>query len=101
MVQDIARVAQMRLMVEQLHALEETLRAGGGAVRIEKQHKAGKMTARERVAALIDPGEPFLETGLLVAYDKYDGQAPAAGVVTGIARIEGRPAVIVANDATV
>ena len=43
----------------------------------------------------------FLEIGLLVAYDKYDGQAPAAGVITGLARIEGRPSVIVANDATV
>jgi 3-methylcrotonyl-CoA carboxylase beta subunit len=101
MVQDIARAAQMRLMVEQLRSLEDKLREGGGAARIAKQHKAGKMTARERIAALIDPGTQLLEIGLLTAYDKYDGQAPAAGVVTGIVRIEGRPAVIVANDATV
>ena len=101
MVQDVARIAQMRLIVEQLRALENKLREGGGPARIARQHKAGKMTARERIAALIDPGTRLLEIGLLVAYDQYDGQAPAAGVVTGIARIEGRPAVIVANDATV
>jgi acetyl-CoA carboxylase carboxyltransferase component len=91
----------MRLLVEQLAKLENRLREGGGAVRIEKQHRAGKMTARERIAALLDRGSPFLETGLLIAYDRYDGQAPAAGVVTGVGRIEGRPVVIVANDATV
>ena len=50
---------------------------------------------------MLDPDPPFLEIGLLIAYDRYDGQAPAAGVVTGLGRIEGRPAVIVANDATV
>jgi len=91
----------MRLQVEQLRKLEERLREGGGAARIEKQHAAGKMTARERIAALLDPGAFFLEIGLLIAYDRYHGQAPAAGVVTGIGRIESRPAVIVANDATV
>src|SRR5580658_10050087 len=91
----------MRLMVDQLGALEERLREGGGPVRIEKQHRAGKMTARERIAALLDPGAFFLEIGLLIAYDRYEGQAPAAGVVTGLGRIEGRPAVVVANDATV
>ncbi len=101
MVEQVARAAQMRLMVEQLRVLEDKLREGGGTARIAKQHQAGKMTARERIAALIDAGTPLLEIGLLVAYDRYDGQAPAAGVVTGIARIEGRPAVIVANDATV
>src|SRR6202050_4907256 len=91
----------MRLMVDQLGALEERFREGGGAARIQKQHRAGKMTARERIAALLDPGAFFLEIGLLIAYDRYDGQAPAAGVVTGLGRIEGRPAVVVANDATV
>ncbi|MGA3239828.1 MAG: acyl-CoA carboxylase subunit beta [Bryobacteraceae bacterium] len=98
---DAARTAHMRLMVDQLAALEERLREGGGAMRIEKQHRAGKMTARERIAALLDPGAFFLEIGLLIAYDRYEGQAPAAGVVTGLGRIEGRPAVVVANDATV
>src|SRR5947207_15084780 len=91
----------MRHLVEQLHTLEERLRAGGGPSKVEKQHRAGKLTARERIARLLDPGAHFLEIGLLIAYDQYDGQAPAAGVVTGIGKIEGRPAVIVANDATV
>ena len=92
----------MRLLVEQL------AQTGGAPARraaapasIEKQHRAGKLTARERIAGLLDPGTRFLEIGLLIAYDQYDGQAPAAGVVTGIGKIEGRPAVIVANDATV
>src|SRR5271155_4062579 len=91
----------MRALVGGLHDLEDKLRAGGGAKNIEKQHNEGKLTARERVARLIDPGTLFLEIGLLIAYDQYDGQAPAAGVITGLARIEGRPSVIVANDATV
>src|SRR5262245_38544754 len=91
----------MRLLVEQLRKLEDRVRAGGGATRIEKQHRAGKLTARERIAALLDPGAYFQEIGLLVAYDRYEGQAPSAGVVTGIGIIEGRPAVVVANDATV
>src|ERR1700693_6616788 len=91
----------MRLLVEQIAQLEKRLRAGGGADRIAKQHRAGKLTARERIAGLLDPGARFLEIGLLIAHDQYDGQAPAAGVVTGIGKIEGRPAVIVANDATV
>ena len=91
----------MRHLAETLHHLEDKIREGGGAQRIEKQHRAGKLTARERVTRLLDPGARFLEIGLLIAYDLYDGQAPAAGVVTGTGRIEGRPAVIVANDATV
>src|SRR5579864_5952788 len=91
----------MRSLVTGLQDLEDKLRAGGGAIKIEKQHKDGKLTARERVAKLIDPGAMFLEIGLLIAYDKYDGQAPAAGVVTGAGLVEGRPTVIVANDATV
>lgn len=98
---DVARQAHMRHLVEQLHKLEGRLREGGGRSRIERQHRAGKMTARERIAGLLDPGTFFLEVGLLIAYDRYDGQAPAAGVVTGVGKIEGRPAVVVANDATV
>ncbi|MBM3776146.1 MAG: acyl-CoA carboxylase subunit beta, partial [Acidobacteria bacterium] len=91
----------MRSLVEQLQHLEERLRAGGGPARVERQHRAGKLTARERIARLVDPGTRFLEIGLLIAYDLYDGQAPAAGVVTGVAKVQGRPTVIVANDATV
>ncbi len=91
----------MRGLVAELQNLEEKLRLGGGPAKIAKQHQAGKLTARERVAKLIDAGTMFLEIGLLVAYDKYDGQAPAAGVITGVGLVEGRAAVIVANDATV
>ncbi|MCU1273993.1 MAG: Propionyl-CoA carboxylase [Bryobacterales bacterium] len=97
----LARTTHMRLLVEQLQNLENHLHAGGGPSKIEKQHRAGKLTARERIAKLLDPGARFLEIGLLIAYDQYEGQAPAAGVVTGIGKIEGRLAVIVANDATV
>ena len=96
-----ARMAHMRLLVEQLQSIESRLREGGGQARIDKQHRAGKLTARERISKLLDPGARLIEIGLLVAYDQYDGQAPAAGVVTGFGKIEGRPAVIVANDATV
>ena len=74
---------------------------GGGAERIARQHAQGKLTARERVDLLLDDGEPWLEIGLLVAYDLYDGAAPSAGVVTGVGRVSGREVVIVANDATV
>ncbi|MBV9611824.1 MAG: acyl-CoA carboxylase subunit beta [Acidobacteriaceae bacterium] len=91
----------MRRSTDELQELERKLKAGGGAKKIEKQHSEGKLTARERIERLIDKGTTFLEIGLLIAYDKYEGQAPAAGVVTGVGRIEGRPAVIVANDATV
>jgi 3-methylcrotonyl-CoA carboxylase beta subunit len=91
----------MKQLVESLQELEERLRLGGGPKKIDKQHRDGKLTARERISALMDHGSIFLEIGLLIAHDKYDGQAPAAGVVTGLGKIEGRPAVIIANDATV
>jgi 3-methylcrotonyl-CoA carboxylase beta subunit len=94
-------VSHMRRLLERLDNIEQRVRAGGGPKKIEKQHREGKLTARERISQLIDPGSTFLEVGLLVAYDQYDGCAPAAGVVTGVGRIEGRPGVIVANDATV
>jgi len=94
-------LSHMRRLLERLENIETRLRAGGGLKKIEKQHRDGKLTARERIAQLVDPGTPFLEIGLLVAYDQYDGQAPAAGVITGAGKIEGRPAIIVANDATV
>ena len=66
----------MRAFVEELHAIEDRLRQGGGQSKVEKQHRDGKLTARERIAKLIDPGSMFLEIGLLIAYDRYDGQAP-------------------------
>ncbi|MDQ6635277.1 MAG: acyl-CoA carboxylase subunit beta, partial [Gemmatimonadota bacterium] len=95
--------SRLRELTVELRALEARLREGGGADKIEKQHKQGKLTACERVAGLCDPspGARFIELGLLMAYDQYDGQAPAAGVVTGLGVVHGRPVVIVANDATV
>jgi acetyl-CoA carboxylase carboxyltransferase component len=81
----------------------DTVRAGGGREAIEKHKKRGKLTARERVQQLIDPGTSFLEVGLFAAYGMYEefGGAPSSGTVFGIGRIHGREAVIVANDATV
>jgi len=89
--------------VARLREEEERIRLGGGLKAQEKQRAQGKMTARERVAALCDPGAPFLELGLWVAHGFYEdyGGAPAAGVVVGIGRIQGRDMVVVSNDATV
>lgn len=92
---------RIRCLAEELKELRARLRLGGGPKRIEREHARGKWTARERVAALLDPGETFVEIGLLVAHDLYDGRAPAAGVVTGVGRVHGRELVVVANDATV
>ena len=64
-------------------------------------HAKGQLSPRERVLGLLDPGSPWLEIGLLVAYDQYNGQAPGAGVITGVGVVEGHDAVVVANDATV
>jgi 3-methylcrotonyl-CoA carboxylase beta subunit len=95
-----------RAMVERLTELkneEETIRQGGGAKAIESQHKKGRWTARERIARLIDPKTQFFELGLYAAYEMYEewGGAPAAGTVTGLGRVSGRLAMIIANDATV
>ena len=92
-----------RREVERLREQEDHIRLGGGLKAQDKQRAQGKMTARERVEALCDPGAPFLELGLWVAdgfYREYGG-APAAGVVIGIGAIHGKDVVVVANDATV
>ena len=93
--------SRLREASDEIRALEARLREGGGAERVARQHAQGKLTARERVAGLCDPDSRFIELGLLVAYDRYDGQAPAAGVVTGVGMVHQREVVIVANDATV
>lgn len=93
--------SRLRGLTAELRELEERLRAGGGADKIKKQHEQGKLTARERVALLLDEGSYSQEIGLLVAYDQYEGGAPAAGVVTTVGRVGGREVVVVANDATV
>ncbi len=94
-------VGRLGALSSELKALRERVRRGGGEKRVERQHEQGKLTARERVALLLDPDEPSVEIGLLVAHDLYEGQAPAAGVVTCVGRVQGREAVVVANDATV
>jgi 3-methylcrotonyl-CoA carboxylase beta subunit len=93
--------SRLRELSAEVRELEERLRQGGGAEKVARQHKQGKLTARERIERLFDSNARFLEIGLLVAYDLYDGQAPAAGVVTGIGLVHGREVVVVANDATV
>ena len=94
-------MSRLRALTDEYRQLAERLRAGGGAARVAKMHQQGKLAPRERVAKLLDPGAPWLELGLLVAYDQYDGQAPGAGVITGVGVVEGREVVVVANDATV
>ncbi|HEY0403884.1 MAG TPA: carboxyl transferase domain-containing protein, partial [Blastococcus sp.] len=74
----------------------------GGGERARRRHvDRGKLLPRERVDALLDPGSPFLELSPLAAHGLYDGEAPAAGIITGIGRVSGRECVVVANDATV
>jgi 3-methylcrotonyl-CoA carboxylase beta subunit len=90
-----------RALAQELRELEGRLRQGGGPKRIQKQHDDGKLTARERIALLLDPRSRFQEVGLLVAHDQYEGQAPGVGVVTGFGTVCGREVVVIANDATV
>ncbi|HKS30320.1 MAG TPA: acyl-CoA carboxylase subunit beta [Pyrinomonadaceae bacterium] len=93
--------SRLRELKEELEQLESKLRRGGGPDKIERQHQQGKLTARERIELLLDKDSYSQEIGLLVAYDEYKGQAPAAGVVTTLGRVGGREVVVVANDATV
>lgn len=89
--------------VKAIQAEEETIRQGGGAKAIARQHEKNRLTARERIARLLDPETPFLELGLWGAWGMYQdwGGAPGAGVVTGIGLVEGRQVMVIANDATV
>jgi 3-methylcrotonyl-CoA carboxylase beta subunit len=93
--------SRLRELTEDLHNLEARLRLGGGTDKVNKQHAAHKLTARERIGLLLDEDSYKQEIGLLVAYDQYDGGAPAAGVVTMVGRVAGREVVVIANDATV
>ena len=94
-------VPRLRRLTDDYLRLEDKLKIGGGPEKIEKIHKQGKLTARERIGLLLDTGSFSQEIGLLVAYDEYDGKAPAAAVVTVVGKIEGRECVVVANDATI
>ena len=93
----------MLLQLSRYNHRREQILPGGGPKRTAKQHQKGKLTARERVSALIDPGTDFLEFGTFAGYEMYAeyGGCPAGGVVTGYGRVAGRLCVIVANDATV
>jgi 3-methylcrotonyl-CoA carboxylase beta subunit len=93
--------AAMRELVADLREKLATIEEGGGEGARRRHLERGKLLPRERVRLLLDPGSPFLELSALAAYGMYDGQVPAAGIVTGIGRIMGRECVIVANDATV
>jgi len=95
------RRVRMEELVGELRERTAQVARGGGEKALEKHRSRGKLTARERVDRLLDPDSAFLELSALAAWDVYDGQAPAAGIVTGIGVIEGRECVIVANDATV
>lgn len=90
-------------LVAEFKQQEATIRLGGGKTAIARQHEKGRLTARERIKRLIDPGTDFFELGLWAAFEMYQewGGAPSAGVVVGIGKIAGRRHMIVANDATV
>src|SRR5689334_5194112 len=92
---------RMRQLVAELRDRTERVRQGGGPKYLQRHREQGKMPVRERIDRLLDPGSPFLELSALAATDMYDNEAPAAGLVTGIARVSGREVLIVANDATV
>jgi acetyl-CoA carboxylase carboxyltransferase component len=95
------RRERMEQLVDQLRERTSQVARGGGEKAVARHRERGKLTARERIDRLIDPDSAFLELSALAAWDLYDGQAPSAGIVTGIGVVEGRECVIVANDATV
>jgi acetyl-CoA carboxylase carboxyltransferase component len=95
------RKQQMQALVDELRERSASVAAGGGERSIERHRSRGKLLARERIDRLVDPGTAFLELNALAAWEIHDGDAPSAGIVTGIGVVEGRECVIVANDATV
>ncbi|MBX3528845.1 MAG: methylcrotonoyl-CoA carboxylase, partial [Rhodoblastus sp.] len=96
-----ANAAAMRGLVDDLRDKFSTVAAGGGAEACKRHVSRGKLLPRERVDHLVDPGAPFLEVGQLAAFGMYDNDAPSAGVITGVGRVQGVECMIVANDATV
>ena len=91
----------MQEAIDQLRDRLAEARRGGSESSRERHVARGKLLPRDRVDRLLDPGSPFLEVGALAAYGMYDGDAPSAGIITGVGRIRGRECVVVANDATV
>jgi acetyl-CoA carboxylase carboxyltransferase component len=96
-----ARQERLTQLVEELRERTAQVAAGGGEKALARHRDRGKLTARERIDRLLDPDSAFLELNTLAAWDLYDGQAPGAGIVTGIGVLEGQQCVLVANDATV
>jgi len=94
---------RMADLLTEIKKEEAKIHEGGGTRGVEAQHKKGRLTVRERIARLIDPRTQFFELGLYAAYQMYEewGGAPAAGTITGLARVAGRLVMIIANDATV
>jgi acetyl-CoA carboxylase carboxyltransferase component len=92
---------RMQQLVTELHDRLGRAREGGGAKYVERHREQGKLPVRDRIERLLDPGSPFLELSPLAAFDMYDDDAPAAGIVTAVGRVSGREVMIVANDATV
>lgn len=91
----------MERLVAELRERLIAVRRGGGKEAVEKHRRRKKLTARQRVELLIDPGSDFLELSPLAAFEMYDNDSPGAGILTGIGVVEGQQSVIVANDATV
>jgi acetyl-CoA carboxylase carboxyltransferase component len=92
---------RMQQLVNELRERVATVRQGGGPKYLQRHRDQGKLPVRERIERLLDPASPFLELSTLAAFDMYENDAPSAGLVTGIGRVSGREALIVANDATV
>ena len=95
------RRASLEALVAELRERTALVAAGGDEKAVERHRSRGKLTARERIDRLVDPGTAFLELNALAAWELYDGDAPSAGIVTGVGVVEGRQCVIVVNDATV
>jgi acetyl-CoA carboxylase carboxyltransferase component len=95
------RRTRMEALVAELRERTAQVARGGGEKALERHRSRGKLTARQRIDRLVDPGAAFLELSALAAWDLYGGDAPGAGIVTGIGVVEGQECVIVANDATV
>src|SRR5690349_10835672 len=96
-----ANAAQMRGLVEDLKSEFAKVAEGGGEKARAKHTERGKLLPRERIRGLLDPGSPFLELSALAAHGMYENQAPSAGVITGIGRVNGIETLVIANDATV
>ena len=96
-----ANAAHMKALVDDLRAKAAQVAQGGGEAARAKHTARGKLLPRERVDQLLDPGTPFLEIGQMAAFGLYDDEAPAAGMIAGVGRVEGVECMIVANDATV